>query len=125
MRPRRAQAGARATSTSTRSRKVGSSSWASVASSAGSGRIFRPQQRAAELAVVVAEQEQAATFVEQPERQAQRADAVGAVVGEVAELDHEAVGLDRMREGADIAVHVAHDAQRRVGRHGRELFDER
>ena len=72
-------------------------------------------QRAAELAVVVAEHEQAAAA-----RRAGRSmirstlGAVRPVVGEVAELHDEAVGLGGVGEGARVAVDVADDPQRRA-----------
>ncbi len=66
--------------------------------------------RAGELQVVIADHEQPAPFVDQPEHQAQRAGAVRTVVGEIAQLHHEQVGFGGGGETAGVAVHVAHHA---------------
>ena len=50
--------------------------------------------------------------VDQAEHEAQRAGAVRAAIGEVAELDDEAVRRGGIGEGARVAVHVAHHADR-------------
>ena len=67
---------------------------------------------------MIAQQEQAAAFVDQAEHDAQRAGVVRSVVGEVAELHHEAVGGGGVAERNGIAVHVAHHANGRVLRDG-------
>ena len=68
--------------------------------------------------VVVAEQEQPAPGVDQPEHQLQRAVAVRSVVGKVAKLHDEAIGRGGVGEGDRIAVHVAHHADAGAGGNG-------
>ncbi len=73
-------------------------------------------QRTPELAVVVAQQEDATAFLHQAQRHLQRAGAVGAAIGQVAKLHHEAVGVGGEGEGAGIAMHIPDHAQRAVRR---------
>ena len=75
-------------------------------------------EEARQLQVVVAQQEQAAAFIDQAEHDAQRAGIVGAVVGEVAKLHDEAVGGGGVAEGGGVAMHVAHHPDGRVLREG-------
>ena len=72
------------------------------------------RQRPAQLAVVVAQQPQAAAGVDQLEHQAQRAGAVRAAVDQVSELHQVAVRGRGVAERAQVAVHVADHPQRGV-----------
>ena len=79
-------------------------------------------QRAAQLAVVIADQEQPAALVDQPEHQPQSARTVRPAIDQVAELDDEPVGIGGKGECAQIAMHVTDHAQatpRRDGHHAR------
>ena len=75
-------------------------------------------EKARQLQVVVAQQEQAAAFVDQAEHDAQCAGVVGSVVGEVAKLHHEAVGGGGIGERGGIAVHITHHTDGGVLRDG-------
>ena len=71
-------------------------------------------EEARQLEVVIAQQEQAAAFVDQAEHDAERAGIVWTVVGEVAKLHHEAVGGGGVAERDSVAMHVAHHPNGRV-----------
>jgi hypothetical protein len=58
---------------------------------------------------VVAQNEQAASLVDQFEHDAEGAGAVRAVIYKVAELDDEAVGGDGVAERGGVAMDIAHD----------------
>ncbi len=81
----------------------------------GIGAHATTRQRPSELAVVVAEQEDAAAFVDQAERHAKRLGAVRTVISEVAELHDETIGFDRGGKRAGVAVDVADDPERDIG----------
>ena len=72
-------------------------------------------QGARQFQVVVAQQEQAPLAVDQVEHDAQGAGAVRPMVGQVAELNDEAVGRGGVGEGGGLAVHVADDPDPGVG----------
>ena len=108
-----------ATSATTRSRSVG----IELRQGRVQGRFVAHRlagEEARQLEVVVAQQEQAAAFVDQAEHDAQHAGVVGSVIGEVAKLHHEAVGGGGVAERDGVAVHVAHHADGRVVRDGSE-----
>ena len=106
-----------ATSATTRWRRS-ASSCARVASRVASLRTGWPARKRASLRSWLPKQEQAAAFVDQAEHDAQRAGVVGAVVGEVAKLHHEAVGGGGVAERNGVAMHVAHHPDGRVLRDG-------
>ena len=106
-------AGAAATSATTRWRKFG----IELRQRRVQGRLVAHRlagEETRQLQVVVAQQEQAAAFIDQAEHDAQRTGVVRSVVGEVAKLHHEAVGGGGVAEGNGIAMHVAHHADGRV-----------
>ena len=67
-------------------------------------------EEAGQLQIVIAQQEQPAALIDQPEHDAQRLGVVRPVVGEVAELNDEAVGCGGVGECDGVAMHVAHHA---------------
>ena len=80
-------------------------------------------EEAGQLQVVVAQQKQAAAFVDQAEHDAQHPGVVRAIIGEVAELDDEAVGGGGIRESGCVAVHVTHHSNGCVPRKRSDSHD--
>jgi hypothetical protein len=72
-------------------------------------------EEAAQLQVVITQEEQPAALIDQPEHDAQRFSVVGAVVGQVAELNDEAFGCGGVGERDSVAMHVAHHTNGGVG----------
>ena len=77
-----------------------------------------PGDRARQLQIVIAQQEQAAAVIDQAEHDAQRLGVVRPVVGKVAKLHDEAVGGRGVAKRDGIAVHVADHADRHARRDG-------
>jgi hypothetical protein len=75
-----------------------------------------PGEDPGEFEVMIAQQKQSATPVDQIEHDAQRPGAVGAVIGQVAKLHHEPVGRSRVGEGRGIAMDITHHTNGGAGR---------